>query len=476
VARNTLWLSAARLGAKLLSLPLVIVLARGLGPEDFGQWALAVSLVAVLATLADGGFQTVTIRDLAPRLERSRSYWLKTLRARLWLSGLAALGLILWGLLAGRGQGSTGLYLLAGVLLFPEALLRAGQAVLNAWERMDVSSALSLIQAAGGALFVGGVVWLGQGLWAALWTLVAVNLASAGLMLWRLRPFLPGREIETRSAWRLFASAFPYGLLALLTILYFRVDVIMLASLRGAQAAGHYNAAYRLFEAGLILPAALTGALFPIMARQLAAGERGALAASFSQAVRFLVILALPAAVAMTFYAPWLMDLFFGQAYVQAAGVLTVLGWSWIFFFINAPVGNLLAASDLMPRFVPWAAANTGLNIGLNFWLIPPYGPAGAAAATLISEITSLGIQIVFARRILQAWPRLPALMARPGLAAAVLFGFWALPWRGWLNPWLSLALGLGVYVAALLAFRGLSREDRRLFRRLAGLERTAGD
>jgi len=467
-------MTASRIGAKLLALPLVILLARGLGPDGFGRWALIMSLVVVLASVADGGFQTVTVRDLAAGPERTGSYFRKTLKARLVLSVLAALGLMAWGLVAGREAGAAWPYILGGLLLFPEAVLRAGQAVFNARERMDITSGLSLAQSLATTLVVGGVVWLGLGLGGALGSLVVVNLAAAGIMVWWLMPFLRGGEVEPKSTWRLFTTAFPYGLMALLAILYFRVDVIMLAGMRGTGEAGQYNAAYRLFEAGLIIPAALTGALFPLMSRQLAALEKSKLAASFSQAVKFLVVLALPAAVACTFYSGWLTELLFGPDYGQAGRVLIVLSWSWLFFFINAPVGNLLAASDLMPRIVPWAAANTGLNIVLNLWLIPRYGPVGAALATLASEIVALAVQLFFVHRILSMWPPMFGLLIKPALASVVLLGFFLLATAKDVTPILSLLLGLVVYSGVLVVVGGLNREDRRLLSMV--LPRRGGD
>ena len=242
---------------------------------------------------------------------------------------------------------------------------------------MDLTSLLSLAQAAGLLLVAGAVLAAGAGLGGALISLLVVNGLAAAAMALVIRPYLLTGEQVGQSAARLFLTAFPYGVLAILAILYFRVDIIMLASLSGAEAAGRYNAALRLFEAGLVLPAALSGALFPVMSRQLIDGDLVGLLVSYRQAVRLLLLVAVPAAAAMIFFAGWTMSLFFGQDYAGAGPVLLVLGLSWILFFINAPLGNLLAASKLMPRFLPYAAANTGLNIGLNFWLIPPDGGLG---------------------------------------------------------------------------------------------------
>ena len=468
VAKNTIWLSAARVGTKLLSLPLVIILARELGPEGFGQWALVMSLVAILAMVAEGGFQTLTIRDLAPRPGRAWSYLVRTMRVRLVLSFLAGAGLVVWGISVEGGRAPAWIFVLGAVLLFPETFIRAGQAVVNARERMGLTSGLSLAQAGLTTLVVGGVVLAGAGVSGGLAALLAVNAAAAVAIVWVIRPFLLRDEAETQSAWRLFVTAFPYGLMALLVIIYVRIDVIMLASLRGAEDAGYYNAALRLYEAGVIVPAALTTALFPVMSRQLAGRDMAGLLTSYLQAVRILIILALPIAAAATFYSSWAVELLFGSEYLPAAPALIVLGWSLIIFFVAAPVGNLLAASNLMAKFVPWFAANTGLNIALNFWLIPLYGPRGAALATLITEAVGLPIQLVFVRRILSQWPPLLSLFVRPAIACLAPVGFW-LALAGRLQPVLGLVLGLAAYAVALVLVKAVTPEDRRLVGRIVG-------
>lgn len=473
VAKNTAWLTAARVGAKLLSLPLVIVLARWLGPDGFGQWALITSLAAVLSTLADGGFQPLTIRDLAAEPGKSRPYYRKTLRARLVLSGLAAVGLLIWGGWFQTQSAPWAAFALGAALLFPEAYLRAGQALINARERMGLTSALSLGQAGLSALAVIVIVLAGGGVIGALIGLTAVNLAAAWWMTRLARPFLLDETPEPRSARRLFATAFPYGLLALLAIIYFRLDVIMITSLRGAAEAGYYNAAFRLFEAGWILPSALAGALFPLMSRQLAGDDRAGLSRTYGQAVRLLTLASAPAAAAMIFYGGRLTTGLFGAEYGPSGPVLTVLGLSWLLFFVNAPIGNVLAASGLMAKFVPWAAANIGLNVVLNLVLIPPFGAVGAAGATLICEAVSLVIQLVFGRKILGWWPPLFTAAARPLIGGLVAAGIWLLL-ADRLNPWLSLAIGLAGYLIVVIVIGGLTKDDFRFVRRLAAGSKNA--
>ena len=472
VARNTVWLTVARVGGKALGMPVGIILARVLGPADFGAWATISSLVVILAVLSDGGFHTLTVRDVSADPDKSASFFNKILAARLILSLAAALGLVAYGL-TGWDQGvPLWLFPIGAALLFPEAILRAGQAMLNGWQRIDLAAKLSLGQGAVWSGAVCGAVLLGGGVVGAAIAWLAGHLIFAGATMIVIKPIMAGAgklKAETRPPLTLFRQAFPYGLLTVLHVLYSRVDVIMLSSMAGLAAAGVYGAALRLFEAGLIVSSALAAALLPVISRQLHDGLIDRLLAGHGQAIRLLIIIALPAALMTAFYGDWIMGLFFGPDFASSGLVLTVLGLSWIPAFINAPLGTILASSTMMGRFAPWIAANTGLNVLLNWRLIPLYGPAGAAGATLICEITGLAMQYWFAKQVCGQWPPLIGPILRPALAAAGLALLWGLTSgaAGW--EWLTLLGGLVAYTALLFLVKGLGGEDWRTARRIFG-------
>ena len=113
------------------------------------------------------------------------------------------------------------------------------------------------------------------------------------------------------------------------------------------------------------------------MSRQLARQENQGLIVSHSRAIHLLALVGLPAAVGGWIYADWLTGLFYyGPDYGPAGPVLALLSLGWVlFFFINIPLGNLLAASAMMSKFIPFAAVNTGLERGLE--LHPDPGSRG---------------------------------------------------------------------------------------------------
>lgn len=91
-----------------------------------------------------------------------------------------------------------------------------------------------------------------------------------------------------------------------------------------------------------------------------------------------------------------------------------------------------------------------GLNIGLNFWLIPPMGPMGAAIATLISYLVVFVVRAVHARRFIRfrlpfTWLGLNALLL--GAACSVV----TLAVRGWVWYAIGCCFALAIIDAPFL-------------------------
>src|SRR3954470_4969954 len=70
VARNALWYAAADLVGKLASFVLVVVVARGLGTQQYGYFTFGLSLVPLFMTLATWGVDLATVRQLARNPEQ----------------------------------------------------------------------------------------------------------------------------------------------------------------------------------------------------------------------------------------------------------------------------------------------------------------------------------------------------------------------------------------------------------------------
>ncbi|MBP1684274.1 MAG: Membrane protein involved in the export of O-antigen, teichoic acid lipoteichoic acid [Deltaproteobacteria bacterium] len=213
--------------------------------------------------------------------------------------------------------------------------------------------------------------------------------ASAGAVLLvllyggRVAPAFRRRERrgENAGAAAMLREGSVIGLAALTSVIYFRVDSVMLGLLRGSEAVGIYNVAYRLMEGTLIVPIVFMNVVFPRLAK--AADLRAAV----GRAGGLLAAVGLVVSAAFAFGGPPLITLVYGGAYERAGSVSTVLALAIAPIYVGTLLTQALIASDRQLEYLRLAVLALAANVGLDAVLIPPYGEVGAAAATVATEV-----------------------------------------------------------------------------------------
>ncbi|HXI20703.1 MAG TPA: polysaccharide biosynthesis C-terminal domain-containing protein, partial [Gemmatimonadales bacterium] len=118
----------------------------------------------------------------------------------------------------------------------------------------------------------------------------------------------------------------------------------------------------------------------------------------------------------------------------------------------NVPQTALIAAhrQDRVMLTAAWAA---GANLVLNLVLIPLYGLAGAALATLLTEVLRTALAVRYAA--LEGFGLTgPRRFWRSGLAAGIMGGTLLLLAPA--NLWLAILLGAAVYGLVLVTVGGI--------------------
>ena len=89
------------------------------------------------------------------------------------------------------------------------------------------------------------------------------------------------------------------------------------------------------------------------------------------------------------------MPMFFGEEYLESAGVLQILAVCIPIRFLTTSIESPLFTLN----FMKWKTGIMGLvaflNIVLNYLLIPSFSYTGAAIATVISELTLLILYLI---------------------------------------------------------------------------------
>lgn len=385
---NTLWIMGDKVVGLGVSFLVTVVVARYLGPENFGILSYAISLSALFAAAGHVGLSGLVVREIVKKPDE-RSVTLGT------TLGLKLIGMVLgYTLLLSyaavyEGVRSNEFLIIAiagaALLLLPfdtvdfwfQAFVQARYVTFARLAGLAVGSFLKL-----------AFVFFGFGLtYLAFANLVqAIAIAVALLLIYKIksRLALSSWKFDICKAKELLSQGWMIYLGSIFSVIYLKVDLVMLRWLKDAETVGIYAVAAQISEAWYFVPTAIVASFFPKLIL-LKEENQAAFNMRLQQLFDVLFVLALCVAVAMTLVSEWVIISFFGAHYVESASILVIHAWAAIFIFIRAAFSRWILIEGVLMFSLITQGLGALVNVALNFVLIPGFGAQGAAYATLIS-------------------------------------------------------------------------------------------
>jgi len=398
--RNFFYSSVSASTAALLLL-LYIAAARMLGSVDeLGKFSFALLLGGVFETLMDFGLHQVTIRAVAR--DRSRASFLlhHALAIKLlWASAALAALVVTANVLRPQWDVRVACYLIGGSLVFRSYMLTI-RGVLQGLEHFGWDAIVVLADRI--LLLIVGVtaLWMGTGLKGLAIAFVVARGLALVLALVVTQLHLGGvRLAYDAGVWRdLHRTALPLGFFLVVLNLYSYVDGVMLGYLRTDADTGLYAAAYRIYEgftyAALALSAVLTPRLSALKTSDRRRHRRLALGG-----VSGSTALGATVAVAAFLVARPLLLFLYGPDYAAATLALRILVAGLPIVFAIWILHAIAISVDRETLLLQTGLVGLAVNVGLNLYVIPHYGPVGAAAATVVGEAVCMAVLIAGLRR-----------------------------------------------------------------------------
>lgn len=374
-----------------------IILARYLGPKEYGVYALVLSLVGIVAGVSHLG-QNVALQKFLPE------YALKDPRRGGAI--LADTVILVSGALAGV---CAGFYFLSGwiatAIYHDASLTRVFQfsaLLVLALSLFNLASSavagLQDFKAYSFAMIVRGAAFLGLG-WLGVWllglygALLGQVLASFfGLVLLTVPALkmihtrFPGAVRPAFSASilkEIFNFALPALLAGLLVSPAYWWANTLLARRAGFEQVGLFGVAFALAQLIMLVPSNLSIPAVSFMSEVYASRDHERFSTLVSTNLRLVWALALPIAAGCALISPLLIRLLFGNPFLSAVPLAAIMSFSALFIVINSVIGYAIAASGQM-----WH----GFTINL-FWLTVFMCFANA----LIPRMAASGLAVTFA-------------------------------------------------------------------------------
>lgn len=191
-------------------------------------------------------------------------------------------------------------------------------------------------------------------------------------------------QFESNYAKGLLKKGFPLVLSSFTAIIYLKLDILMLSYYTTKFDVGIYAVASRLSEVWYVFPTLIATAVFPKIL-ELKKSSKEKYEKNLQRVLDLLAFSATILAIVVTFLAPFIISILFGDAYLESVPVLQIHIWASVFIFMRALASKWFIAEDLYYLSFVTHGAGAILNVILNIILIPMYGPIGAAVATVVS-------------------------------------------------------------------------------------------
>ncbi|NOS80349.1 MAG: flippase [Nitrospira sp.] len=394
-----------------------IMLARLLGPEQFGLYAIGLGCFNLLSVIALAGLDTAVLRFVpALRAQRDAAGIRGIIRVALVLSSglgvlFAAVLLLSSDMLAEQflhnPDASKVLQLFAlsiPLLVVSTVTIAALQAFGEVRWRTFVKYLCEPIVKFAVTL---GFIWIGWGLMSAVLALPIALLLTVGLALIPIRlfwlkakdPIFPKKyysEIVTYSL-PLFGGIF-------LNSIATRSDVFFLGYWASVADVGIYSAAFQTAAIMALVLGTLESVATPFLSESISKNDRTDIRLLAGTVLRWTMMVTLPLCIVMTVFATDVMDLF-GNEFASGWICLVILT---VGQFANSATGcsNGMLLWSGHSKLVMWnSVVASGTQIALYLILIPSYGIVGAAIAASASLVLTTVLRIAQVHHVLNIWP-----------------------------------------------------------------------
>jgi len=377
-----------------------ILLARILGPEQFGLWAIVTATSGIVWIVAELGLGASVIPLIAEA--RGNQGRIARVQATAFLLAMGLGGAIIAGYVASTPLLATSLYSVPGAL--PLFLLVAGSMVMNLAPGMFVAflqakRQIRILAIGGFVLGAANAVGLVAGaalagLFGALLVSFFLNAAACVaflLLLPRDRGTLRLANVDRAVARNLFGLGLPTVAWGLLAVLSGWVALTLMSLTGGNDPVGQYSVAWRAAAFIGVPSMAVFVVLFPA-AGETFQSDPALFRRIFRQTMRYMILGIVPLSLGFALLSPEIVPLLYGPSYGDAPRLLAMLA-SGGFLAAMVNLGNMLFYVDRsMLRGTVLVATATAAQIIAAALLIPRYGVAGLAASTLVYQFVMVAL------------------------------------------------------------------------------------
>ncbi|MAY83211.1 MAG: hypothetical protein CMP59_03680 [Flavobacteriales bacterium] len=388
---NSMWLLIDKIFRLALGLFVSVIVARYLGAERVGIWNYALAIFAFFSFFPSLGLEYIAPREFVKE-DRKAGEMISTIWILKILGGSLGVlfALIIMSII--KGPSDPIIFL---IFIVTSGFLFQSFDVIDYYFQSKLSQKRSVIARmiafAVIATYKSILVYKGADLvWFVASSTFEFFIAAIGLTIafwsWSEKP--PLFKFNWSLAKSLLKDSLPFSASAILLLIYYRVDQIMVTEMLGEAENGIYSITVKFFEYFMVLPYVLVSSFYPVISKSYHEDETK-FKAGLKQLYSLLTYLAIAAILGLWFLGPWVMEFLYGDEFKGSGEALQIISLSIYPVFLGIASGNYLIIRNKKRFTFIRSFAGLVINIILNFSFIPIMGIEGAAWASLVSNCVS---------------------------------------------------------------------------------------
>ncbi len=367
-----------------------ILIARFYGPEVYGKFAYVIGVVSLVAILAEFRLQSILTRELSIANRGSlpvllgAAFYINIVFALLGLSLFIAYGMF-------ESDTEVALAAITCSLGYFFKITRFFRAWFISRER-NVYVAISEFFASCMTIAIILVAVLGDVSWEYLPIIRSLDylIVSALFMFFFFKKFdisLSEFRFDLGVAKSLVVKSSPLVLSGVAMLLFQRMDILMIRALLGDESVGYYSAASNFMMLFSLAPMVLSESLGPKLFKGSQSEEL-----SLRNKKKFVwgvMFFGLVLSLSMYLLGIILIPVLFGAEYVSSLSAHLFLSLCPFMVAAGAAAGQLIVSDNTQGKAYIKSVVACGVNFLMNLFLIPVYGIAGAAIATVVGFLVA---------------------------------------------------------------------------------------
>lgn len=388
---NASWMIGARIVQMILSFIVSILTARYLGPGNYGLVNYGAAYVAFFTSLCTLGINSIIVKEFVAKPDKQGETLGTTIVLRFISSCLSVLVIFLIVCVVDRGDTLS----IQVVFLCSLALIFQIFDSINYWFQSKYMSRVTSLSTLAAYTIVSAykIILLITGrsvIWFAIST--SVDYVLIALFQWLAYKKYNGPKLSfsKSKAHFLLTNSYHFILSGMMVAIYGYTDKFMLKQMLNEEAVGYYSIATSISTVWAFVLNAIIDSVYPTI-MQLYTKDKKTYERKNRQLYAIVFYVAVFVSILFTIFGGIAINILYGESYMESVMPLRIVTWYTAFSYLGVARNAWIVCENKQKYLKYMYLGAAGINVVLNYFMIPQWGASGAAMASLITQIfTSL--------------------------------------------------------------------------------------